>query len=506
MSKIHSPIPDNPYDVVPYSSYPYPQTHPGRLATIAQLFSLPAPPLETMRVLEIGCASGGNIIPLACTYPQAEIIGVDYSRVQIDDGLELVRALGLKNIDLRCADLMQVDESWGRFDYVICHGVYSWVAPTLQNKILSIAEELLAPHGIAYVSYNAYPGWHMRGVVRHMMRYHAMRYTNPFQRIAEARRVLEMVMQHALGGKDSPYHLLLNQEAELLAKCGDQYIYHEHLEENCEPLYFHEFVERARQHGLDYLGEPRLGSMTPSNFGGDAYQALRSLARDPIELEQFMDYFSNRMFRETLLHRAGRNPKYELQPELVFPMYVSGAGRANEKAVDFTKGVQVTFTSRHDVPLTTPMPLLKAAIVELTNHWPAAMHFDELFAACCKRLSLEGTSFERTQLARSLLVVLTTSDSIELSTGPTHFTVTPGDKPFASPLARAQAETQSFVTTGRHEMVQLTPEDRRTIHALDGSNDVTAIAKMTKTSNEVARVQIERFARMALVLSGPRRH
>jgi SAM-dependent methyltransferase len=499
MASIHPPLPENPYDAVPYASHPYPQTQPVRSATIARLFSLPAPELSTMRVLEIGCAAGGNIIPLACKYPEATIVGVDYSRVQIDDGREMVAALGLKNIDLRHANLLEVDASWGQFDFVICHGVYSWVPPPLQSKILTIAAEQLTPHGIAYVSYNAYPGWHMRGVVREMMRYHALRFDNPHRRIAEARRVLELVSKHAVGAKDSAYNQLLKNEAELLNRCDDHYIFHEHLEEYCQPLYFHEFIARANEHGLDFLGEPHLGSMTPTNFGAEAHQALKSLSRDAIELEQFMDYFSNRTFRETLLHRAGRKPNYELQPSLVWPLYISGGGRVKGPPVDFTKGVQTTFLSRSSVPVTTPMPLLKAAIVELTEHWPAAVSFEELFAACCRRLELEGTDHERTLLGRAILLVLTTSDMVEVSVEPSKFTTMPGEKPIASPLAREQARTQSLVTTGRHETTRLAPADQHALPALDGTNNVADVARLTKATKEVVREQFGRFAKLALI-------
>ncbi len=492
--------PPNPYDEIPYASHPYWQTHPARLATVARLFSLPAPELDTMRVLEIGCAAGGNIIPLACAYPEARIVGVDYSRVQIDDGRRLADALKLKNIELRHADLMEVDASWGEFDFVLCHGVYSWVPPALQKKILSIAAEQLAPHGIAYVSYNAYPGWHMRGVVREMIRYHALRFDNPHRRIAEARRILDLLVRHAVGGAESAYQKLLRLEAELLAKCDDHYIYHEHLEEYCEPLYFHQFIDRAREQGLDYLGESRLGTMTPTNYGPEAHQSLKSLARDAIELEQFMDYFSNRTFRETLLHRAGRKPNYELQPNLVLPMHVSGIGRVQVPPVDFARGAQTTFLSRTRAPVTTPLPLLKAAIVELSENWPAAMPFDELFAACCRRLNLEATDHERTLLARAVLLVLTSSDMLDVSIEPSKFTIAPGERPLASPLAREQAESQEIVTTGRHESARLTPDQRHAIHALDGTNDVAEVARLTKSSKETAREQIERFARLALLL------
>ena len=489
----------NPYDDVPYTSHPFPQTHPARLATCARLFSLPAPELATMRVLEIGCAAGGNIVPLACAYPQAKIVGVDYSKVQIDEGQQLVDSLKLKNIDLRCADLMQVDASWGEFDFVIAHGVYSWVAPPLQNKILSIAAEQLTPHGIAFVSYNAYPGWHMRGVVRDMMRFHAMRFTNPYQRISEARRILDVVIKHSVEDEKSAFQHLLKQEAQVLARVDDHYIYHEHLEEHCEPLYFHQFIERASKHGLAYLGEPHLGSMTPSNYGTEGYQALKSLARNAIELEQYMDYFGNRTFRETLLQRAGRQPNYELQPSVVWPMYVASSGRPENPQVDFTKGVQVTFLGRGKSSVTTPLPLLKAAIVELAENWPAAVPFDELLIAACRRLSQEPTDYERTLLGRSLLLVLTTSDVIEVSIEPSKFTIRPGEKPFASALAREQAKTSPIVTSGRHESMRLSPEDQHAIHALDGTNDVAAIAKLTKTSPQVARGGIERLARMALI-------
>ena len=407
----------------------------------------------------------------------------------------MVAALGLKNIDLRHADLMEVDASWGEFDFVLCHGVYSWVPPALQSKILSIAAEQLTPHGIAYVSYNAYPGWHMRGVVREMMRYHALRFDNPHRRIAEARRILELVSKHAAGTKDSAYNQLLKNEAELLNTCDDHYIYHEHLEEYCEPLYFHEFIARAHEHGLDYLGEPHLGSMTPTNFGADAHQALKSLSHDAIELEQFMDYFSNRTFRETLLHHAGRKPNYELQPSLVWPMYISGGGRVQEPPINFTKGVQTTFLSRSGAPVTTPMPLLKAAIVELTERWPAAVRFDELLAASCVRLGVEVTDHERTLLGRAILLVLTTADMVEVSLEPSKFTISPGEKPVASALARQQAKLEPIVTTGRHEATRLAPAEQHAIQALDGANSVADVARLTKTSKDVVRVQIERFAR-----------
>ena len=80
MNSIHS-TQRTSYDEVPYESFPFPQTHPDHLATLGRLFAIQPPPLERCRVLELGCASGGNLIPMAVAMPQAEFFGVDLSAI-----------------------------------------------------------------------------------------------------------------------------------------------------------------------------------------------------------------------------------------------------------------------------------------------------------------------------------------------------------------------------------------------------------------------------------------
>jgi tRNA G46 methylase TrmB len=106
----------NSYDEVPYDSKPFVQTHPDRLATLALLFGLSPPPITHCRVLELGCASGGNLIPMACTLFESEFVGVDLSGREIEMGRETVRALGLNNIVLKHASILDIDEGWGLFD------------------------------------------------------------------------------------------------------------------------------------------------------------------------------------------------------------------------------------------------------------------------------------------------------------------------------------------------------------------------------------------------------
>ena len=96
------------YDTTPYTSDAFPQSAPGRLAAIAHVFGLDTPDLATARVLEIGCASAGNLIPFAAMYPRARVVGVDLSEVQIAHGRARAAALGVENLELIAADLARL--------------------------------------------------------------------------------------------------------------------------------------------------------------------------------------------------------------------------------------------------------------------------------------------------------------------------------------------------------------------------------------------------------------
>ena len=122
----------NAYDELPYLRLPFPQTHPGRLAAQARLFGVTAPPVATCRVLELGCASADNLVPMAVAAPAARFVGIDLSARQIDEGRATIAALGLTNIELVAADIMAIDASFGTFDYIVAHGVYSWVPPDVR--------------------------------------------------------------------------------------------------------------------------------------------------------------------------------------------------------------------------------------------------------------------------------------------------------------------------------------------------------------------------------------
>ena len=174
-------------------------------------------------------------------------MGVDLSVQQIEAGQSIVKAMGLKNLDLRAMSITDITPEFGQFDYIIVHGVFSWVPPEVREAILRVCRENLAPEGIAYVSYNTYPGWKASDVVRDAMILNSHDAQTPEERLARAKDMLAM-LENGLSN-NNPLRSALQQAARQVRKQSDYYLMHEHLEEVNAPCYFLEFVAAAQQAG-----------------------------------------------------------------------------------------------------------------------------------------------------------------------------------------------------------------------------------------------------------------
>jgi methyltransferase-like protein/SAM-dependent methyltransferase len=464
----------NSYDDVPYESLPFAQTHPARLATVATLFGLDPPPVNRCRVLELGCAAGGNLLPMAEALPDSWFVGVDLSARQIADGERAVRKTGLNNVGLRHASIADIDETYGHFDYVLCHGVFSWVPQDVRDKILDVCADHLTPNGVAYVSYNTYPGWHMRGMIRDMMRYHALRFDTPRRRVEQARALLDFLAQSAR--KDGgAYGVLLRSELEFMKEQSDHYIYHEQLEDVNDPLYFHQFAGRATARGLKYLGEARVSTMVTGNFGADVQKTLELLAADQIQTEQYLDFVRNRTFRETLLVRAEQSPDWSIAPDRLYRLHLASGGRAL-KPVDVTSDAPAQFQSRSGMVLGTTGPLFKAAMLTLTGEWPATVPFAELLARAAAKLGRPAHDEDPPALALGLLNAYLASDLIELFAAPVTFARAAGERPVGLAHARLRAaDGHATVGNRRHEVVRLSDLSQRLLPLCDGTRDRAAL-------------------------------
>ena len=149
----------NAYDLVPYTDHAYAESHPDRLAVVGRLNRFEAPDVARARVLEIACGRGGNLLPMAAGLPDATFVGVDRSRKQIDEAISIAEHAGLRNVAFRVEDFERIDGA-APYDYVIAHGLCSWIANDARRALFRTIARVLAPRGIAYVSFNVLPGWH----------------------------------------------------------------------------------------------------------------------------------------------------------------------------------------------------------------------------------------------------------------------------------------------------------------------------------------------------------
>jgi SAM-dependent methyltransferase len=461
----------NSYDQVPYASVPFAQTHPDRLATIAAIFGVAHRPLADCRVLELGCAAGGNLIPLAEQLPGAELVGVDLSPVQIDEGRRTCAALGLDRVRLVAGSIAEIDDSWGGFDFIICHGVYSWVPPTIQQAILNVCRSRLRPQGIAYISYNTLPGWHWRAPVRDLMRQHALGFESPEERIAQARAILNFLGEAVPAGQGARA-ALLHDEIGRVQRESDAYLYHEHLEADNEPLYFREFVRRAGDSGLKFLAESDFRSMVTDDLPPQTVAAIQRAAPGIIEHEQLLDFIRQRSFRQTLLIHDGVRVERRVPLGRIDGLRISNGLVSKTPELDLGEIQPEEFVGPEGDSLVGTSPLSRSAMRVLAERWPENLAWPELLALASERVDLRRNErAAAVDLLRADLLKGFGLGLIGLHSLPAACTATPGDQPCASRLAQHQAGHGSVVTTLRHRQVTLDDAARALLFWADGSRD-----------------------------------
>jgi SAM-dependent methyltransferase len=470
------------YDEAPYESYGHPRSAPGQLAAIAWLFGLETPHVSSARVLEIGCAAAGNLIPFAAMHPHASTVGIDLSPVHIRQGRQRVRALGLDNVELIIGDIAHVDlTSLGHFDFIICHGVYSWVPECVQAAILTACRTLLAATGVAYVSYNAYPGWKAKEIVRDAMLLSVDDTASPPEKVGHARREVEFLQ--TVAEPESVLARALADHQAMAAQTGDYYLLHEELEAFNTPCYFRDFVDRARAHGLEYLAEAQPENMFVRNYGPVAADhLLKDRGDDHVLVEQHLDFVVNRSYRQTLLvhsERAqqisrtmdrGRNRR--LHVAACLPPVAGPTRLDDSRQLYGAAGVAQIVVSD---------PGVKVALDALNGRWPWTLSWQELRAATRSRL----VRSESTQIADldtridDLVEVLVTRGLARYRLDPVF------PQPVCAPVrlneaARRMAELtrdddEAFIFNQWHESLPLAPLDRHLLPLLNGNRDRDAL-------------------------------
>lgn len=477
---MHTPAPPpaatlESYDQVPYESFAIPETHPDHLGSLGVLLGIDAAPADDCRVLELGSAAGGNLIPMAFHLPGSDFLGVELSAQQAGRGQALIAELGLGNCRLLHQDILSLDpdptRGLGTFDYILVHGVYSWVPEPVREHILGLCGGLLSPQGIAYVSYNVLPGWHNRGMLRDMLLHHCRAAQTPAGRLARARELLEL-LGAGLAGDGRPEAEVLRRELQYLQGARPSYLYHEYLEETNVPETFGAFMARAQGHGLRYLADARLHTLFPTSLNPQAQQVLERFETQS-ETEQYMDFFTLRPFRRSVLARAEAQPNLDIDLGRLRGFH-GYADLDPAEAPELTRVLPQTYRMAGGAAFTLEQPLTKALAGRLAAVYPNALPLTDLLEGARESVTRAGGQAHAGDAGACLSEVfsLYCSGGLGLSRRPQAWFNGLSERPRASPLARAQAATgEGHAATARHRVLALDPLSTHLLTLLDGTRD-----------------------------------
>lgn len=312
------------YSELGYKSMPFPYTTPATLEAYAALVGVSAPNPKTARVLELGATYGGNIISQALFNPDATFVGIELSQEQVEKGNEVIANAGLTNVSLVQSDIASIGSEIGTFDYIIAHGVYSWVDDGVKDALLRLIDEHLAEDGIAYISYNTYPGWHTMDEVRQLMMFSNRDKTqfNHKEKVLHGKTIGSIV-----GSQILKYDNLKERNSKFLGALrsvmqkDEYYVGHDHLEPNNDPVYFYQFNDHLGAHNLAYLCDADLTLSMVRSFDADIADTLDKLAlNDHVAQEQYLDFMLDTTFRKSIICKAkhAESVIYDMgNPELV---------------------------------------------------------------------------------------------------------------------------------------------------------------------------------------------
>lgn len=458
------------YDATPYRHGAIQHSHPARIGAIGRLHGLlPAPP-DRCRVLELGCAEGWNLLPLAERFPDSEFLGIDFSPVAIATAEATRDACGLRNARFECADLRSYAPEAGGYAYVIAHGVYSWVPDDVKERLLETCLRALAPGGIAYLSYNTLPGWGLPDGLRAFLLEEIEREPDAVAKIERGRRVLA-ALQEALQGQPGAYSAHLRSTAEDLLRKPPHLLFHDDLAPVNDPCTFTHFIEHAGKHGLRFLAEAHYATMHYAHAPAPARVALAGLELDFFREQQYLDVLFQRWLRNSLLCR--QEPRREPNLEAIRECAIGARLRVDAKTADLRAGHTLAFKGPNDVELVFADPIEKAVLIVLVMAGSARVPFSTLLGKANAMLLGAGIPAIKDDTAVCALIHrLFSVDALDLVLEGDGRWLAEGTAPSA--LMRYEAERGFTITNRWHEGVGVTIEGQAWLVESTGGENAAA--------------------------------
>jgi SAM-dependent methyltransferase len=492
-----------PYDQLEYRGGTFAQSHPQRLASVAALFGLHSANSQRCRVLELGCGNGANLIPMAFYSPHSQFVGIDLAHTPIDSGQIRIKRLGLKNIELKQADVATLGDELGSFDYVIAHGLYSWVPEAVRPHILRVISESLTDNGVAYVSYNALPGCRLRHLVRELLLFRFGKAAYDPARIAEVRSFLRDFSRVENTNHDA-FMQLLKTEISFVCDSPDHVLFHDDLSIDSNAFYLHEFVHAANQFELSYLGEANLSEMFTMT-GFDEFDAAleRWAGSDWVAQEQYQDFTKGRRFRQTLLCRRSVKLNRQIDESCLrgFELRSALTAKTPEQALEpaaetvpeaalgsalFTREPMEFVLAQRTVSMDEP--LAKLALTILAARFPDSISFAELNVeslTACQQAGLEYEPQASAAALSKLLWSLARAGLLDVLKEPVQIQQQILERPMLSGLILDGLANGQALVGALHASFKLDDDAaHQACLQLNGQNDRQALRAAAQTGND----------------------
>jgi SAM-dependent methyltransferase len=479
----------NAYDRVRYPNLAVARTHPAILSAFAALFGKPFAPFAASRVLEIGCGEGVNLINMALFAPGSEFVGVDLAETPISLARASVQALGLANVRFHVQDIADIDDSLGRFDYMIAHGVYAWVPAAVGEALMRVIGASLSADGLAFISYNAYPGARFRQILRDLLLNATDAISDPVEKLRLAHSVLMHVTKS--WSESDPYQNALRAAANNMLRRRPEVLFHDEFNAHFEPKLLSAVIAAARKVGLDYLCDAQAPLCAEALFPSEKFAAAEPYSGgDWGRFEQLADFSEMRFFRQSIFCRAGGVDR-RLVGRRLRGLWAYGDPRPMER--DPQTPETFVFATPGGAEMTTNSPKLAQVIARIGAAFPCCVALDDVA--------------EDAELA-SFVLRLFVANVVRLRTAPFPFTLAPGDRPIASPLARLQATRgEQIVASLLHTSVEIDAGGAEILSLMDGSRTRDDLAReaaaLANASSEIGLAQaskaVTRMARLGLI-------
>ena len=470
-------------DEVLYGDLAFFHTHPNHLAVIASLCGLPTPPVENCRVLELGCGTGFNLLAMSQSLPRGRFVGFDISARQIEHGKAIATEIGNDRVELRVGALESFDPSLGPFDFIIAHGVFSWVPADVRTALLTAVRRHLAPNGIAYISYNTYPGWHFRQLARDVLQLLEPKDASPSERVRIAREAADQLLE-TLPEQDDLYANVLGHELNALEREPDYFILNEHMTTFNHPLLFTEFAQLATSHGLQFVAESRYGTNSFAQPLADR-EVLDAAGDDLIRREQYHDYRWQRYFRQSLLCHAETTVTHSPDPAAVRQFWVHARVELIDATADITTTEFDSVRREEDGEiLHVSDPLFRLMLRRLCNAAPRLLQGEAFRPDVVETFGMDMGNGHILPVLSAALLRGYVEGLWHFYTNYPHFATDPGESPRACPLVRQQATTTLEVTNRLHRTAKLTSYERAVLRYLDGTTTRDEIADELQMTRE----------------------